>query len=105
MQFSYLRKELTSTVQLASPLVAALLAQMTMELVNTLMLGQLSPQALAAGSLGLAVFMMLLILCTGLFSAVGVLIARSFGSGHHADIRNILDLALYLASFLAIPFI
>lgn len=105
MELTLLRKELHLSLQLASPLVAALLAQVAMELINSLMLGRLGAEALAAGGLGIAIFFMLLVICNGLFSAVGVLIARNYGGGNHSEIPQFLNHALYLACFLAIPFI
>lgn len=100
-----LKKELRETLELALPLVAALLAQIAMELVNSLMLGRLGADALAAGGLALALFFMSLIFCVGLFSAVGVLIARAHGALDHNEIQSILSQALYLAFFLTIPFV
>lgn len=102
MQIQLLKKEMSLTLTLASPLIAALLAQTTMEIVNALMLGRLGPLQLAAGSLGIAVFFMMLVLCIGLFSASGVLIARSYGSGQHLAISQIISQSIYLAIFLGI---
>lgn len=105
MQISLLRKELSLTLQLASPLVAALLAQMTMEVVNTLMLGRIGADELAAGGLGIAIFILCIITCTGLFSATSVLIARNLGGKHYSEITSILNQALYLSCALTIPFV
>lgn len=103
MQLKLLKNELKLTIQLASPLVAALLAQTLMEFVNTLMLGRLGSAALAAGGLGTAIFVVLLILCTGLFSSTGVLIARSKGSNDHQEIIKVVNQSLYLACILSVP--
>lgn len=105
MQLNILQKELYLTTKLASPLVAALLAQMAIEIVNTLMLGRLGHQALAGGSLGIAMFITMTIISTGLFTSTGILISRSFGAGKHEDIARTLNQALYLALFLSIPFV
>lgn len=105
ISLSLLRQELRGTTELAMPLVAALLAQIAMELVNSLMLGRLGADALAAGGLALALFFMSLIFCVGLFSAVGVLIARAHGALDSDEIQQTLSQAFYLAFFLTIPFI
>lgn len=102
MQLQLLRNEINLTIRLASPLIAALLAQTTMELVNSLMLGQLGPEALAAGGLGMALFFMLMVICVGLLNAAGVLIARSYGAGNHSEINIIISQAIYLAGFLGV---
>lgn len=105
MQIKLLKYEINQSMQLASPLVAALLAQIMMEIVNSLMLGRLGPSELAAGGMGMATFFMLLVLCIGLFSSTGVLIARSYGAKDRDEIKKYLIQALYLACFLAVPFV
>lgn len=103
MQKNLIKSELKASLQLASPLVAALLAQMAMELVNTVMLGKLSANALAAGGLGMAIFFTLIVLCNGIFSATGVMIARYYGAKNHVEISSTLSQSLYLALLLSIP--
>lgn len=100
-----IKKELHESIQLASPLVAALLAQMLMEIVNTVMLGRLSSKTLAAGGLGMSIFFTLMVLCNGLFSATGVMIARFYGAHQHEEIKKTLSQSLYLAILLSISFV
>ena len=102
MKIPLIKKEFFLSLKLSTPLVAALLAQATMELVNSLMLGQLGPQALAAGVLENAIFVMVLITCVGLLNAGGVLIARHYGARQSHEITMVLSQLIYIASFLAI---
>ncbi len=103
MQKNLIITELKASIQLASPLVAALLAQMTMEMVNIVMLGRLNAHALAAGGLSMAILFTLIVVCNGLFSASGVMIARDYGAKKHAEISRTLSQSLYLAMLLAVP--
>lgn len=102
MQIPLLKKEILQTFKLSSPLVAALLAQCAMELVNSLMLGQLGPKALAAGVLENAIFFMALIVCVGLLNIGGVLIARHYGACQSKDITIVLSQLIYIAIFLTV---
>jgi len=103
MNKSLLKNELRESILLSYPLVSALLAQIAMEIVSTIMIGRLGPVPLAASALGNAVFFTLLVFCSGLFSAESVLIARARGAKKHSDIRKTLLHAIYIALFLAIP--
>lgn len=86
---------------LSAPLMAALLAQMSMELVNTLMIGHLGQAFLAAAVLSMSVFVLVFIFFVGLQSASAVLIARFHGAKNKAEIQHTLIQALYLALFLS----
>ncbi len=103
MKTELIKSELKASLQLASPLVAALLAQIAMEIVNMVMLGKLSANALAAGGLGTSIFLLLLVICNGIFSATGVMIARDYGAKNHAEINLTLSQSLYLAIIISIP--
>jgi MATE family multidrug resistance protein len=103
MQKDLIKTELKASIQLASPLIAALLAQMAMEMVNSVMLGKLSAHALAAGGLSMAIFFSLIVLCNGIFSATGVIIARDYGAKNHSEISRTLSQSIYLAILLSIP--
>lgn len=102
MNKELIQTEIKSSLQLAYPLIAALLAQIIMEIVNTIMLGRLSTNTLAAGGLGMAVFFTLIVLCNGIFSATGVMIARYYGAKKHSHIRHTLTQSFYLGLILSI---
>lgn len=82
---------------LALPLAAAFLAQKGMQIVDTIMMGWLGPQALAAAALGTSLFITVVIFGMGTLSAVGVFIAHAKGAGRHVDIRSYLQHGCCLA--------
>lgn len=88
---------------LALPLVAALLAEVGMETVDTLMMGRLGARALAAGALSGAIFAALLVASMGLLTAVGVLVARARGAKQARDISTIVWQGIYTALLMSVP--
>ncbi len=90
-------------LQLALPLLAAMLSQKGMQLIDTIMLGQLGIYALAAGALGITIFMTILVFCIGTLSAIGIYIARAIGANELNDIKINLHQGFYLAFLLMIP--
>jgi MATE family multidrug resistance protein len=57
--------EIKSILLLALPLIAAFLAQKGMQFIDTMMMGWIGPEALAAGALGTQVFFTILVFCMG----------------------------------------
>jgi len=84
------RRELTEILGLAAPLAAAQVATMLMSITDSVMLGHLSSEALAAGGLGANVAFMLIILMQGLQAGIQPLIAQARGAGDTAPIGRAL---------------
>jgi MATE family multidrug resistance protein len=61
---------------LAVPMIAALLAQVGLEVIDTFMLGQLGYKALASGGLATTIYVVFIVLSVGLLSAVGVNLSK-----------------------------
>lgn len=95
--------EFRSLVKLAVPLIAAQLAQIGIEVVDTLAMGRLGEQALAAGALALPSILFVMIICIGIMAGQGILVARAFGADDDDDIREKLAAGLQLALLLSIP--
>lgn len=76
-----------TTAGLMLPLLASFLAQKSMQFIDTLMMGWLGSEALAAGALGIPIFFTVLVFCMGALSSVGVFIVRAKGAGNEDDIR------------------
>lgn len=95
--------EMKSTISLILPLMAAFLAQKGMQLIDTLMMGWLGPAALAAGAIGTAIFITIIVFCMGTISAVGVFIARAKGANDKNDVTVSLQNGIFLAIFLSLP--
>ncbi len=91
------------TAWIAAPIAMALLAEMTMGLITTAMLGGLGPAALAAGGLATSIFFTGLLVLQGLLSGVGVLAATCLGAGKEHDVPAIYWTGVLLAVVLAVP--
>ena len=76
-----LRREFGATFALAWPLVLSNVAINVMAATDMLMLGRLSPQALAAGSLGFNLYIPMLLFGIGLLGALSPIAAAKLGAG------------------------
>jgi MATE family multidrug resistance protein len=98
-------KEFKSSSRLAGPIIISLLAQIGVEIVDTIMMGYLGPQALAAGALSIAVYCLILIFSIGLLSSVSVCIAQAQGAKKSAqETTDYFQQGLYIALIVSIPF-
>ncbi len=96
-------QQIKITTQLTLPLLAAFLAQKGMQLIDTIMMGWIGPEALAAGALGTAIFMTVTMFCRGIISAAGIFIVRARGAAQSDEIKSYLQQSVYLALLLSIP--
>jgi MATE family multidrug resistance protein len=81
----WLRREIAATLSLSAPLIVANLATSAMTTTDVMMLGWLSPEALAAGALGYNLYFPLLLFGIGVISAASPIVARMAG----ADAKDI----------------
>lgn len=95
--------EVRQCLFLAVPLAMTQLAQSATGFVDTLMMGLLGSQILAAGGLGATAFTFLLIVATGIVSAVSPLVAEAYGSGNSGKVSWVVRQGLWLATLLSIP--
>jgi MATE family multidrug resistance protein len=95
--------EARATIAIAAPLAAANLAQMAMQVTNTVMVGHLGAVPLAAAGLGTALYATLLMTSQGLLSAVAPLAAHAIGSGRQRDAGRVATGGLIIAAALAAP--
>ena len=98
-----LRQELAATVRLATPVALVQLGAMLMGVVDAMMLGRVSAQALAAGALGNISTFPLLIFGAGVLSALDPLVAQAHGAGDRRAIGSHLQRGAVLALVLTIP--
>ncbi|MEO0033002.1 MAG: hypothetical protein RIS94_2760, partial [Pseudomonadota bacterium] len=87
--------ELATTLRLAAPLIGANLLQMAVFAVDVVFVARLGPQALAASSLSVALFGLLMWSLTGLVGAASPLIAAELGRRAHAvrEVRRTVRMA------------
>jgi MATE family multidrug resistance protein len=99
----FTRKEFNHFIKLFLPLAASLLAIKGMQFIDTLMMGWIGPQALAAGALGTNIFITLIVFCRGVVSLVGVSIVQARASQQIEEIRSLLHQSFYLSIAVSIP--
>jgi MATE family multidrug resistance protein len=83
---------------IALPLVGGLVAQMGLQVTDTIMLGWYGVRELAAGVLGSAVFYAVFILGAGFAHAVMPLVAASLGQGNATEARRVTRMGLWLSA-------
>jgi MATE family multidrug resistance protein len=88
---------------LALPVVMAELGWMTMGMVDTLMVGRISPEAIGAVGIGTSLFMGVCIFAMGLLLGLDTLVSQSFGAGEIDDCHRWLVHGVVLALALALP--
>ena len=81
------RVELRATLALGVPLIVAQLAQIALQTTDTLMMGRLGPEALAAGALANTLYFLFVIVGIGLTAAVSALVAQKRGH-RSSDLRG-----------------
>jgi MATE family multidrug resistance protein len=93
------RAELAATMRLAGPLALANLLQMLVYAIDVIFVARLGEQALAASSLSIALFGLLMWCFSGLTGMVAALIAAELGRRRHAvrEVRRSARMALWLA--------
>jgi MATE family multidrug resistance protein len=101
----WLAREIGATLALSGPIVLTNLAVNFMTTTDVMMLGWLSPEALAAGSLGYNLYIPTLLFCVGLIGAVAPIAASLVGAdpGDVSGLRRACHQALLSAFVLALP--
>ncbi|MBE7381834.1 MAG: MATE family efflux transporter [Leptolyngbya sp. SIO1E4] len=95
--------EVREFVKLAVPLAGAQVAQALVGFVDTLMMGRLGAESLAAGGLASAVFQLVLNTLSGVVMSVSPLVAEAYGAGRKHQVEKIARQGLWLSFLLALP--
>jgi MATE family multidrug resistance protein len=101
-RFAKIRLEYPQLLRLAIPLIGAELGWMLMNFVDLAMVGRVGSTALAAVSVGSAVFIMFAIIAEGLMMGLDALASQAYGAGRLDDCHRSLWAALQLAAPLAL---
>lgn len=98
------RAELIATLRLAGPLAAANILQMAVFATDVMFVSRLGQEALAASSLAVAIFAVMLMSFYGLTGAVAALIAAELGRRRHSvrEVRRSVRMALWLCVVLGL---
>lgn len=100
-RFEAFQQELPPMVKLAGPLVMANLGWMGMAIVDTMMVGRVSPEAIGAVSLGSILFTTIALFGGGLLLGLDTLVPQAFGAGKVEDCHRALLSSIYLSLPLA----
>jgi MATE family multidrug resistance protein len=95
--------DLKDLVRFAAPVVFVQIGLMAMGVVDTIVLGRRSADALAAGALGNLYFMTVAMFGMGVLFALDTLVAQAVGSGDHVSVARGVQRGLVLAAALAVP--
>ena len=98
-----LRQEIRSVVRLATPVAIGQVGMMFMGLVDTMMLGRLSAEALAAGALGNSISIALSIFPMGVLLALDPLVGQAFGAGDPLRVATRFQQGLVVATAMGLP--
>ncbi|MBW4651643.1 MAG: MATE family efflux transporter [Kaiparowitsia implicata GSE-PSE-MK54-09C] len=90
-------------LKIAIPLASAQVAQAATGFVDTIMMGRLGAESLAAGGLASTTFQLLLNVSGGVVMAVSPLVAEAYGAGRKSQIEQIARQGLWLALLLGLP--
>ncbi len=97
------RPELRDLARLAVPLVLAQLAQNSMGFIDTVMVGRLGLEALAAIALGNTLFFMVLLILMAVLLSVGPFVAQAHGANDPEEAARAVGQGLWLALGLSFP--
>lgn len=92
-------------MRLALPVVAAQVGMVLLGVVDTIMVGRLSAQALAAVALGSIFTFGTMILAIGILHGLDPLVSQAYGAGEHEEIGLHLLRGIGLALALSIPYV
>ena len=95
-------KELGHLLILGVPLVIAQLLQVSYGFVAIVMMGRVGTLELAAIGLGTSLWVMVFLATLGVLIVVSPVVARGFGAGRSAEIRNTFQQGLWLSSLVAL---
>jgi multidrug resistance protein, MATE family len=99
----HLVAESRTLLGIAAPIILSQLGSVGMNTMDTIMVGPLGPEALAAVGLSGALHWGMLMITTGTLFGMGTLVSQAHGAGDPAGCRRVLLQGLWLALFLAVP--
>lgn len=98
-----LKIEVREFLKLAVPLASAQLAQSATGFVDTIMMGRMGPDALAAGGLASIILLSVMLGATGMVMGISPLVAEAFGAGQKTRIQHLVRQGLWLSIVVALP--
>lgn len=90
-------------IRIAIPIILSQLGAVGMTAMDTIMVGPLGAEALAAVGLGSALHMALMVVTTGTLFGMAPLVSQAFGRGDRQMCRRVLMQGLWVAGILMVP--
>jgi MATE family multidrug resistance protein len=105
LERSLWREEILATVKLAWPLILTNVSQSLIQATDILLLGWVGPRTLAAGLLGVNLYIAFLIFGMGLVFAATPMLAKELGARRHSvrDLRRTIRQSMWAATTIAVP--
>lgn len=100
---SPLKAEIHEFLKLAVPLASAQVAQSATGFADTVMMGRMGADVLAAGGLAALIFLSTMTATTGVVMGISPLVAEAFGAGQTTRIQRVARQGLWLAVVITIP--
>ena len=98
-----LHLEVREFFKLAIPLISAQVAQSATGFADTIMMGRMGAETLAAGGLAAIIYISIMTATSGMVMGVSPLVAEAFGAGQKSRIQQIARQGLWLALLVSIP--
>ena len=98
-----LRTEVREFFKLAVPLISAQVAQSATGFADTIMMGRMGPDVLAAGGLAAIIYIVVMTAFSGIIMGGSPLVAEAFGAGQPRRIQQVTRQGLWLALLVVIP--
>ncbi|MEL7316472.1 MAG: MATE family efflux transporter [Cyanobacteria bacterium J06559_3] len=98
-----LKTEIHEFFKLAVPLASAQVAQSATGFADTIMMGRMGAEVLAAGGLAAIIFLSIMTSASGVVMGVSPLIAEAFGAGQKKRIESIARQGLWLTLLVSLP--
>jgi MATE family multidrug resistance protein len=95
--------EIRATAALALPLALTQLGQIAINTTDVLFLGRLGAQSLAAATLAIALFHVLLVSCMGVATATAPLVAQALGARQPRRARRVIRQGLWVTLAITLP--
>jgi multidrug resistance protein, MATE family len=99
----HLGGELHALLRLAVPVVLSELAWMMMAVVDTIMVGRLSPEAIGAVGLSSSLYYIPALFGAGLLLGLDTLVSQAYGRGNDAECRHWAMQGIYIALLFSVP--
>ena len=95
--------EIGNTLRLAGPIIASQLGQTGMNTADTIQVGPLGAEALAAAGIGSAIQIVAFFLIGGIVIGMGPLVSQAYGAGNVEECKRVARQGFWMALLLSVP--